>query len=76
MTDITLNVEIYCYCGEGLCNQTEGTKTRQRGQPCFIVEPCEKCLEVKRDEGYNAGVEAGRAEVEAEREQERAVGDE
>ena len=62
MTDITLNVEIYCGCGEGLCSQTEGTKTRNRGEPCFIVEPCETCKEKE----YERGVEAGREQMAGE----------
>ncbi|KKK89787.1 hypothetical protein LCGC14_2729590 [marine sediment metagenome] len=53
MTDITLNVEIYCSCGEGLCNQTDGTSTRHRSAPCFVVEPCTKCLEREYDRGYS-----------------------
>jgi len=63
MPDVTIDVEVYCArCGAGLCNQTESTFTRTRQQPSFRVEPCEKCLEAAREEGYDAGLDAGQAE--------------
>ena len=62
MTDITVNVEIYCSCGEGLCNQTDGTVTRNRREPCFIVEPCTKCMTTEYERGETAGREAAAEE--------------
>lgn len=44
-----IEFEIWCSCGEGLCNQA----TEIRGG--ISVEPCEKCIERARDEGYNDG---------------------
>ena len=45
----SIEFEVWCSCGNGLCNQT----TEVRGGIC--VEPCEKCLEKARDEGYDNG---------------------
>lgn len=46
-----LEFEVWCSCGNGLCNQTKDTKGG------IIVEPCEKCLdnafEKGRNDGYN-----------------------
>lgn len=66
MPEIDINVEVYCLCGAGLCNQTEATRTRSRREACFIVTPCEKCTDIEReearkegyDEGYSDGQEA------------------
>lgn len=58
MPDVSMNVEVYCTCGEGLCNQTESTRTRSRGEACFIVEPCRKCLENAKEEGFDEGRKA------------------
>lgn len=54
-----VNVEVYCSCGEGLCNQTESKTTRHRGEPCFIVSPCEKCLDRATDKGFDDGYAKG-----------------
>lgn len=52
MPEISVNVEVYCaWCNNGLCNQTESTTARGRGEPCFRVDPCERCLERAREEG-------------------------
>jgi hypothetical protein len=60
MPEIAVNIEVYCAkCGEGLCNQTEATRTNGRGEPSFRVDPCERCLDASRDEGYSEGYEEG-----------------
>jgi len=51
--NVDVNIEVWCSCGEGLCGQTRA----QRGS--FTVEPCEKCLENARQEGYDEGHEDG-----------------
>ena len=57
---IEVEIEVYCArCGEGLCNQTEATHTFRRDQPAFRVQPCERCLEAARDEGYDKGYDEG-----------------
>ena len=48
-----LEFEVWCSCGEGLCNQT----TDRKGG--IIVEPCEKCLDKAKDEGYDDGYDKG-----------------
>lgn len=47
-----IDIEIYCgKCGAGMCNNTSFASTRNRSQPSFRVDPCEKCLEEARQEG-------------------------
>lgn len=62
MPEIKIDIDIYCAtCGAGLCG---GTSVSTRGSnPCFHVEPCERCLERAKDEGYHEGL--------AEREEEK-----
>ena len=55
MPSIEVDIEIYCSCGEGLCNQSSTGRTNRRGQPHFTVEPCEKCLEKAESAGYEKG---------------------
>jgi len=42
-----LEFEVWCSCGNGLCNQCKEVKGG------ISVEPCERCLEAARNEGYN-----------------------
>lgn len=60
MPEVTVNIEIYCdKCGAGLCNQSTFVKTRVREEPSFRVQPCEKCMDEARDEGYQDGHQVG-----------------
>jgi len=68
MPEVNINVEVYCSCGEGLCNQTESKLTRTRGEPCFIVDPCETCMEKAKNSGYDEGFEAGYKDGKSEHE--------
>jgi flagellar biosynthesis/type III secretory pathway protein FliH len=55
-----IEVEVWCSCGEGLCNQTRSMWAYNRADSNGLtVEPCEKCLEKARDEGYDKGYEEG-----------------
>lgn len=54
MPKVAVNIEIYCSCGEGLCNQTHGGNDN-RGNPSFIIDPCEKCLDEAENTGYGKG---------------------
>ena len=45
----SLEFEVWCSCGNGLCNHT---RDRKGG---IEVEPCEKCLEKAREEGKEEG---------------------
>jgi len=53
MPELEFEFEVFCgKCGAGLCqNCTEG-KTTRRGMPFISVDPCEKCLDEARTEGY------------------------
>ncbi len=63
MPDIAVNIELYCErCGAGICGNA--TATARRGQPCFQVEPCDKCLSVEDDKGYARGYDDARKEFE------------
>lgn len=60
MPEIAVDIELYCAkCGAGIC--ANGTATTRRHQPCFQIEPCEKCLqnaeEHGREKGYKEGYE-------------------
>ena len=59
MPEIEVNIEVFCSCGNGICNNTSVGKTRGRGQPFFEVEPCKKCIDSAKDESYNEGYEKG-----------------
>jgi len=68
MPEIEVNIEVYCaVCGEGLCNQTEFVKTYRRGESSFRVEPCSKCLQEAKDQGYEEGYEEAKNEIVEER---------
>jgi hypothetical protein len=53
MPNVNVNIEIFCDCGEGLCNQSVG------GDGSITVSPCERCVEEARSESYNDGYDAG-----------------
>lgn len=65
MCKISVEVHVYCTCGEHLCNQSKAG-TAGRGIPCITVEPCQRCLQRARDEGYDMGYESGYASGVAE----------
>ncbi|KKL71095.1 hypothetical protein LCGC14_2098320 [marine sediment metagenome] len=72
MPEVNVEVEVYCSCGEGLCNQTTTGQTPGRGQPFFTVEACTTCLAKERDEGFQAGQDAAVEEAEKEKEREQS----
>ena len=59
MPEITIDVEVWCSCGEGLCNQADSN-----GATGIVVEPCEKCQKKAKEEGYDEGFEAAREQYE------------
>lgn len=62
MPEISVEIELYCAkCGEGIC--ANGTATKKRRQECFVIEPCEKCLERAESSGFDKGHEKGYAEA-------------
>lgn len=51
-SSIDLEFEVFCVgCGEGICGNAHTRESRRRGMPQVIIEPCERCLEMARDEG-------------------------
>lgn len=63
MPEFTIEFEVYCAsCGNGLCNVSESTRTRTRGEPCVRVEPCPKCIEEARKDGFHDGHTEGYSE--------------
>lgn len=56
-TTVEVEFEVFCAkCGAGLCNQSTTGITPGRGQNYVSVEPCDTCLSIAHDEGYNDGV--------------------
>ena len=45
----SIKFEIWCSCGNGLCNQTREVEGG------VSVEPCEKCLDAAKEEGHTDG---------------------
>jgi hypothetical protein len=56
--EITIDVEIWCSCGAGLCRQST-VHPRGRG---IIVEPCERCLKEAEKKGHEEAQEEASAE--------------
>ena len=60
MPSFEVEFEVFCSCGEGLCNQaTGGQSSYPTRSPIITVEPCQKCLSDKYDEGYDKGYNDG-----------------
>lgn len=57
MPEVSVDVQVWCECGEGLCGQSSG------GDSAVTVDPCEKCLDergtTEYDSGYNTGYADG-----------------
>lgn len=41
---VDIDFEVFCTCGNGICNKSETRKSRVRGEPQVVVEPCEICI--------------------------------
>ena len=57
MPTFEVEFEVYCSCGEDLCNQSVGELKRKNLR--VTVEPCEKCLEKEKEDGRKTGYENG-----------------
>lgn len=53
----SVEFEVWCSCGNGLCNQSKEIKGG------ITVEPCEKCLEKAREDGRDSGYNEGYSEA-------------
>ena len=63
----TVDFEVYCNsCGNGLCNESETGRTRNRGELMLRVNACEKCVDKARDQAYQEGYDKGYADKEKE----------
>jgi hypothetical protein len=58
MALVPIEIEVWCSCGAGLCNQSSAA-TRGQG---VVVEPCEKCVDAAKDDSYNDGYAAAESE--------------
>lgn len=60
---VYFSFEAYCKeCGSGICHTVEVTTTKNRKEPCIIIEPCPKCiksLEVDIKDAYKNGKDDG-----------------
>ena len=52
----SIDVSVWCSCGEGLCSQATG------GDGTLEMEPCQKCVENARSEGFEDGFNQGKEE--------------
>lgn len=66
MPEFSLEFEVYCECGEGLCLQSTTRSSRQRGMPQVVVRPCEKCLQSRYEQGFDAGEDSGYSKAETD----------
>lgn len=57
MPEFSVEFEVFCSCGAGLCNQSDGGNSK-RG-PTVTVTPCKKCLQEEYDTGYGDGHKIG-----------------
>lgn len=63
MTEVTVNIEIYCgKCGTGsICNNATQLNSRGYGNKdvTIEIEPCESCLQSAKEDGYQEGHQNG-----------------
>ena len=57
----SIDFEVWCSCGVGLCTETKVVVTG-RGVS-LEIQPCEKCMEAARSEGYDDGFDKGKEEA-------------
>ena len=60
MPSLSMDFEVWCACGEGLCNQTENGGPRgYRNRTGITVTPCDKCLAGAEQKGFKEGYDEG-----------------
>ena len=47
--NIDVEFEVFCKCGNGLCNVTDIRDSRRRSMPQAVVEACDKCTGLLQD---------------------------
>lgn len=60
MPELSVDFDVYCSCGAPLCDQTDVSQDRYGAK--LTVEPCQKCLDEARDNGFNDGWKEGTKE--------------
>lgn len=55
MPTFEIDFDAYCKCGAYMCNQVEVDNNHYK----ITIEPCEKCLEEKYDQGHEDGYDMG-----------------
>ena len=60
---VEVEFEVFCACGNGLCNQSDMRYSYGRSFPQVVVEPCQSCLDRAREEGYDQGHKDGYEEA-------------
>jgi len=66
--NVEVEFDVYCECGEGLCNISEADDYT-RGHPRRVtVGRCPKCHDDSWDSGYNVGYNDGREAYEPDSE--------
>jgi hypothetical protein len=57
MPEMTVEFYVYCDCGEHMCGKTT---VKDGGRvPSVVVDPCPRCMERARNDGYDEGYEDG-----------------
>ena len=64
MPNFDVEFEVFCSCGEGLCNVSETRVSRNRSVPQVVVEPCSKCVDKAKNSGYDEGYKTGQKDME------------
>lgn len=60
-----VDFEVFCSdCESGICSNYTYRSSFGRGAHQFVAEPCEKCLNNARDEGYEKGYKEAKKECE------------
>lgn len=53
---IEVEIEVFCNCGEHLCDQSSFGGRNKKGYQ-LTVTPCQKCLDKAREDGKQEGIE-------------------
>lgn len=59
MPAFDVEFEVWCSCGEGLCNQANTDTPFRRSGLHVTIEPCEKCLDNAKEEADSEGYGRG-----------------
>ena len=60
--EVSVELSFECWCGSCGAPMCANVNARHYRANSFNIEPCEKCLSDKYDEGYSAGFKYGKIE--------------